>query len=68
MDTAGNNNNNNNEPELTQEGVHDMIEKRLNDLTMDLTAMLRMCDNPSEAWKEIKQRVDTLLLWHEDQS
>ena len=76
-----NNNNNNNrntgtrsDPEHTHgtgtvsdEAVYDMIEKRLNDLTVDLVAMLRMCDNPGEAWKEMKLRVDALLLWHKDE-
>ena len=66
-----NNNNNTNtgtriDPERTNEGVHEIIEKRLNNITVDLVAMLRMCNNPAEAWKDIKQRVDTLLLWHED--
>ena len=77
MDDINYNNNNNRntgtDPERTHgtgtvsdEAVYDMIEKRLNDLTVDLVAMLRMCDNPGEAWKEMKQRVDTLLLWHKD--
>ena len=52
---------------ITQEGVYDMIEIRLNNLTIDLTAMLRMCDNPNEAWREVKNRIDTMLVWHQDQ-
>ena len=64
--TGSGNDNNDNEPELTHEGVYNMIENRLNDLTMDLTAMLRMRDNPNEAWREVKIRIDTMLVWHQD--
>ena len=56
----------NNEPEITQEGVYEMIEKRLDDLTIDLTAMLRMCDNPVQAWTEMKNRIDTIMEWQQD--
>ena len=71
MDDNNNDNNDTNagtDPERTHEGVDDIIEKRLNDLTVDLVAMLWMSDNPREAWKDTKQRIDTLLLRREDQS
>ena len=55
--TADTNTGTGTDPEHTQEGdVYDMIKKRLNDLTMDLTAMLRMCNNPSEACQIYQKR------------
>ena len=57
------------EPENTQgvrEWTHDRVEKELENLTVKLVAMLRMCDDPSTAWKEAKVRVDTMLVWHRD--
>ena len=57
-------------PEFTQEGIgewtHEMIENRLNQMTIDLVAMLRMCDNPNVAWKEAKVRIDAMLAWHQE--
>jgi len=63
-DTAGSG-----EPESTQgvrEWTHDKVERELESLTVKLVAMLRMCDDPSTAWKEAKVRVDTMLVWHRD--
>ena len=58
------------QPETTEEGIrewtHEMIEKRLNELTIDLVAMLRMCNNPNVAWKEAKTRIDAMLVWHRE--
>ena len=58
------------EPEVTQEGVrewtHEMVEKELEHLTVQLVAMLRMCDDPKIAWREAKVRVDAMLVWHRD--
>ena len=58
------------EPEATQEGVREwtnkMVENRLNQLTVELVAMLRMCNDPNEAWKEAKVRVDAMLVWHQE--
>ena len=58
------------QPETTQEGVrewtYDKVEKELEHLTVQLVAMLRMCDDPNVAWKEAKARVDAMLVWHRE--
>ena len=57
------------EPETTRgvrEWTDEQVEKKLDQLTVELVAMLRMCDNPNTAWKEVKVRVDAILPWHLD--
>ena len=57
------------EPDTTQgvrEWTDEQVEKKLEQLTVELVAMLRMSDDPNTAWKQVKVRVDAILPWHQD--